>query len=299
MQEKMRSLKNFFLCECLFTLVFWNSIILSVGNEFSTSVSHYLPEENSDNEIKSLPLLHKNSHEPRASFDWVVIQNTTESLSLSEIKNKDVNKLIDLLSNFKHGSSLQYLTLSNFSVDWRYFVEILQTIWHSSIEYLNINNMTQLSEIKPYNFNYSGTSMKALTVKKVSITSLYFSQDDLYKIFSDMNIAALTIAESEMIHMLCPSSDSPFKYLNFLKNDLTDLLFQRCETLIHLEKLILQRNKFKSLSKASLMTSHMKSLRYLDMSSNMLHHDGAEQHCQERTWSGPRRGASTPFSGLT
>ncbi|XP_025893924.1 toll-like receptor 6, partial [Nothoprocta perdicaria] len=28
------------------------------------------------------------------------------------------------------------------------------------------------------------------------------------------------------------------------------------------------------------MTSHMKSLRYLDMSSNMLHHDGAEQHCQ-------------------
>ncbi|NWJ05225.1 TLR6 protein, partial [Crypturellus undulatus] len=278
--EKMRSLKNFFLYECLFTLTFWNSINLSVGNELFTSVSHYLTEDGSENKIKSLPLLYKNSHKSRASSDWLVIQNTTESLSLSEIKNKDANKLIALLSNFKKGSRLQYLTLSNISVDWKYFVTILQTIWHSSIEYVNINNMTQLFSINPYNFNYSGTSMKALTVKKVSITSLYFSQDNIYKIFSDMNIAALTIAESEMLHMLCPSYDSPFKYLNFLKNELTDLLFQRCETLIHLEKLILRRNKFKSLLKVSLMTSHMQSLTYLDMSSNMLHHDEPEEHCR-------------------
>ncbi|XP_010217498.1 PREDICTED: LOW QUALITY PROTEIN: toll-like receptor 1 [Tinamus guttatus] len=276
----MRSLKNLFLYECLFTLTFWNSISLSVGNEHSTSVFHYLPEDYSDNKIKSLPLLNKNSHKSRASSDWVVIQNTTESLSLSEIKNKDVNKLIALLSNFKKGSRLQYLTLSNISVNWIYFVKILQTIWHSSIEYVNVNSMTQLSNIVPYNFDYSGTSMKALTMKKVLITSLYFTQDDIYKIFSDMNIASLTIAESEMIHMLCPSYDSPFKYLNFLKNDLTDLLFQSCETLIHLEKLILGRNKFKSLFRVSLMTSHMQSLSYLDMSSNMLHYDGAEEHCQ-------------------
>ncbi|NXD09426.1 TLR6 protein, partial [Nothocercus nigrocapillus] len=280
MTEKMRSLNYFFLYECLFTLTFWNSICLSVGNGVSTPVYHYLPEDGSDNKIRSLSPLYKNSPKSRASFDWVVIQNTTESLSLSEIKNKDVKKLIDLLSNFKKGSRLQYLTLSNISVDWIYFVKILQTIWHSSIEYFNINNMTQLSNIYHYNFDYSGTSVKALTMKKILITSLYFSQDDLYKIFSDMNIAALTIAESEMIHMLCPSSDSPFKYLNFLKNDLTDLLFQGCETLIHLEKFILRRNKFKSLSKASLMTSHMQSLSYLDMSSNMLHHDGAEEQCQ-------------------
>ncbi|NXA30993.1 TLR6 protein, partial [Eudromia elegans] len=280
---KMRSLKNFFLYECLFTLSFWSSISLSVGNELSTSVSHYLPEDDSDNKMKSLPLLYKNSYKSRASFDWVVIQNTTESLSLSEIRNKDVNKLIALLSNFKKGSRLRYLTLSNISVDWIRFVKILQIAWHSSIEYFNINNMTQLSNIYHYNFNYSGSSMKALTVKKVLITCLYFSQDDLYKIFSDMNVEALTIAESEMLHMLCPSHDSPFKYLNFFKNDLTDLLFQGCETLIHLKEFILRRNKFKSLSKASLMTSHMKSLRSLDMSSNMLHHDGAEECCQ---WAG-------------
>ncbi|KFV80460.1 Toll-like receptor 1, partial [Struthio camelus australis] len=280
MLEKMRSLKNFFLYECLFSLTFWNSVSLSVENELFTSASHNFPEAGSDNKIKSLPLMYTNSHKSKASFDWVVIQNTTESLSLSEIKNEDVEKLIALLSNFKKGSRLQNLTLANISVDWKDFTEILQTAWHSSIEYLNINNMTQLSDIEKYDFSYSDTSMKALTMKKILITDLYFSQDDLYRIFSDMNIAALTVAESEMIHMLCPSFDSPFKYLNFLKNDLTDLLFQRCEKLIHLEKFILQRNKFESLSKVSFMPSHMKSLKYLDMSKNLLHHDGAEGRCE-------------------
>ncbi|XP_062431423.1 toll-like receptor 1 [Rhea pennata] len=280
MTEKMRYVKSFFLYECLFTLTLWNSISLSVENELFTSVSHNLQEDGSDNKIKSLPLLYENSYESKASFDWVIIQNTTESLSLSEIKDKDVNKLIALLSNFKKGSRLQYLTLANISVDWKYFTKILQTVWHSSVEYFSIDNITLLSDIKRYNFDYSSTSMKALTLKKALITGLYFSQDDLYKVFSDMNIAALTIAESEMIHMLCPSSESPFKYLNFLKNDLTDLLFQRCEKLVHLEKFILHRNKFKSLSKVSFMTSYMKSLKYLDMSSNLLHHDGAEERCQ-------------------
>ncbi|NWZ29665.1 TLR1 protein, partial [Asarcornis scutulata] len=39
-------------------------------------------------------------------------------------------------------------------------------------------------------------------------------------------------------------------------------------------------NKFESLSKVSAMTRYMKSLRYLDVSSNLLRNDGAEEHCQ-------------------
>ncbi|XP_009818707.2 toll-like receptor 1 [Gavia stellata] len=280
MKEKMRSLRNFFLYKCLFALTFWNHISLSVENELFTSVSNYFPEDGSDKKIKSLPLLCTNSHQSKANFDWVVIQNTTESLSLSEITNDNVKKLVALLSNFRRGSGLQNLTLTNVSVDWNALIEIFQTVWHSSIEYFNINSVTQLSHVKSYDFDYSDTSMKALTMKKVLITDLYFSQDDLYKIFANMNIAALTIADSEMIHMLCPSSDSPFIYLNFLNNDLTDLLFQKCDKLIQLEILILQKNKFESLPKVSLMTSRMKSLKYLDMSSNLLRHDGADVQCQ-------------------
>ncbi|XP_065489839.1 toll-like receptor 1 [Caloenas nicobarica] len=276
----MRSFRNIFLYQCLFALTFWKHFSLSVENELFRSASNDFPEGGSDKKIKSLPLLYTNSHQSKADFDWVVIQNTTESLSLSEITNDNVKKLVALLSSFRQGSSLQNLTLTNVSVDWDALTEILQTVWHSSIEYFNINSVTQLSHIETYNFDYSGTSMKALTVKKVFITDLYFSQDDLYKIFADMNIAALTIAESEMIHMLCPSSDSPFRYLNFFKNDLTDFVFQKCDKLIQLETLILQRNKFESLPKVSFMTSRMKSLKYLDMSSNLLRHDGADVRCR-------------------
>ncbi|NXJ01055.1 TLR1 protein, partial [Psophia crepitans] len=278
--ENMRSLTNFFLYKCLFALTFWNHVSLSVENELFTSVSNDFPEDGSDKKIRNLPLLYTNSHQSKASFDWVVVQNTTESLSLSEITNYNVKNLVTLLSNFRQGSRLQNLTLTNMSVDWNAFIEVFQTVWHSSIEYLTVNSVTQLSDIESYNFDYSGTSMKALTVKKVVITDLYFSQDNLYKIFADMNIAALTIAESEMIHMLCPSSDSPFRYLNFLKNDLTDLLFQKCDKLIKLETLILQKNKFESLPKVSFMTSRMKSLKYLDISSNLLRHDAADVQCQ-------------------
>ncbi|NXN74411.1 TLR1 protein, partial [Himantopus himantopus] len=280
MTAKPRSLKNFFLYKCLFALTFWNHVSLSVENELFASVSNNFPEDSSDKKVKSLPLLYRNSHQSKANFDWVVIQNTTESLSLSEITNDNVKKLVALLSSFRQGSRLQNLTLTNMSVDWSALIDIFQTVWHSSIEYFNIYSVTQLSDISSHDFDYSGTSLKALTMKKIVITDLYFTQDDLYKIFADMNIAALTVAESEMIHMLCPSSDSPFRYLNFLNNDLTDLLFQKCDKLIHLETLILQNNKFESLPKVSFMTSHMKSLKYLDMSSNLLSHDAAGVQCQ-------------------
>ncbi|NXE90259.1 TLR1 protein, partial [Menura novaehollandiae] len=280
MTENMSFLRNFFLYKCLFALTFWNHISLSVENELFTPVFNDLPEDGSNQKIKSLPLLYKNSHQSKANFDWVVIQNTTESLSLSEITNDNVKQLVALLSNFRQGSRLQNLTLTNVSMDWSALMEIFQTVWHSSIEYFNIYSVTQLSYIRSYDFDYSGTSMKALTVKKFLITDMYFTQDDLYRIFADMNIADMTIAESEMIHMLCPSSESPFKYLNFLKNDLTDFLFQECDNLLQLETLILQKNKFESLPKVSFMTSRMKSLKYLDMSNNLLHHDGADVQCR-------------------
>ncbi|NWY44043.1 TLR1 protein, partial [Sylvia atricapilla] len=280
MTQNMSFLRNFFLYKCLFALTFWNHVSLSVEDELFTSVSNSFPEDGSNQKIKSLPLLYTKSNQSKDDSNWVVIQNTTESLSLSEITNKNVNKLLALLSNFRQGSRLQNLTLTNVSVDWNALMEILQTVWHSSVEYFNISNVTQESDIKRYDFNYSGTSMKALTLKKIKLTDLYFSQNDVYRIFADMNIADMTIADSEMIHMLCPSSKSPFRYLNFLKNDLTDLLFQKCDNLHQLETLILHKNKFESLLKVSFMTSRMSSLQYLDMSNNLLRHDGAAVRCQ-------------------
>nr|QIX11783.1 toll-like receptor 1 type 2 [Phasianus colchicus] len=278
MAENMRYLRNFFIYNCLFAFTFWNNIGLAVKNELFTSVPTNFLQDDLDKKILSPPP--PNNQQLKANFGWVVIENTTESLSLSEITNNNVKKLLTLLSNFRKGSRLQNLTLTNTSVNWKLFTEVLQTVWHSSIEYFSINNLTQLGDVTSSRFDYSDTSMKALALNKVLITDLYFSQDDIYNIFANMNIEALTIAESELIHMVCPSSDSPFRYVNFSKNDLTDLLFQNCDKLIQLETFILNRNKFESLSKVSFMTSHMKSLRYLDMSSNLLRNSGAEKRCQ-------------------
>uniref|UniRef100_A0A8C3NY66 TIR domain-containing protein n=2 Tax=Cyanoderma ruficeps TaxID=181631 RepID=A0A8C3NY66_9PASS len=277
MTQNRSFLRNSFFYKCLFALTFWNHVSLSVEDELFISVPNNFPEDGFNQNIKSLPLLYTKS---KANLDWVVIQNTTEGLSLSEITNYNVKKLVALLSKFRQGSRLQNLTLTNVSVDWKALMEIFQTVWHSSIEYFNISSVTQLSDIERYDFDYSGTSMKALTMKKIQLTDLYFIQDDLYRIFADMNIADMTIADSEMIHMLCPSSKSPFRYLNFLKNDLTDFLFQKCDNLLQLETLILRKNKFESLRKVSFMTSRMRSLQYLDMSNNLLRHDGADVRCQ-------------------
>ncbi|NWV65546.1 TLR1 protein, partial [Malurus elegans] len=280
MTQTMIFLRNFFLCKYLFALTVWNCVNLSLEEELLPFVSNNFPEDGSNKKIESLPLRYASNHQSEANSDWVVIKNTTESLSLSEITDNHIKKLVALLSHFRQGSKLQNLTLTNVSVKWNALMEIFQTVWHSSIEYFNINNVTQLSDVDRYDFDYSGTSMKALTVSKILITDMYFIQDDLYRIFADMNIAYMTIADSEMIHMLCPSSRSPFRYLNFFKNDLTDFLFQNCDNLPQLETLILQKNKFESLLKVSFMTSPMKSLKYLDMSNNLLRHDRADVQCQ-------------------
>uniref|UniRef100_A0A8C5U3T1 TIR domain-containing protein n=1 Tax=Malurus cyaneus samueli TaxID=2593467 RepID=A0A8C5U3T1_9PASS len=123
-------------------------------------------------------------------------------------------------------------------------------------------------------------SMKALTLEHVHNKVYYFNQEILYRQFSEMNIASLTIYDAYMPHMLCPNRTSSFQYLNFSHNALTDELFQNCGTLMDLKILILQKNKFESLPKVSFMTSLMKSLKYLDMSNNLLHHDGADVQCQ-------------------
>ncbi|XP_048798173.1 toll-like receptor 1 [Lagopus muta] len=280
MAENMKYLRNFFIYNCLFALTFWNNIGLAMKNELFTSVPNNFLQDGLGKKNFSLLPSYTSNHQSEANFGWVVIENTTESLSLSEITKDNVQNLITLISNFRKGSRLQNLTLTNMSVYWEALIEVLQTVWHSSIEYFSITNLIQLGNVVSSRFDYSDTSMKALALNKVLVTDLYFSQDDIYNIFANMNIEALTIADSELIHMVCPSSDSPFRYVNFAKNDLTDLLFQNCDKLIQLETFILKRNKFESLSKVSFMTSRMKSLRYLDMSSNLLRNSGAEKRCQ-------------------
>ncbi|XP_063013484.1 toll-like receptor 6 [Melospiza melodia melodia] len=185
------------------------------------------------------------------------------------------------------------LTLEAVDLQWAIILQIFMLIWCSPVEHLTVRNLTfrgPLEELTEYAFqpllssveqliSLDG-SMKALTLEHVRNKVYYFNQEILYRQFSEMNIANLTIADAYMPHMLCPNRTSSFQYLNFSHNALTDELFQNCGTLADLKLLILQRNKFESLRKVSFMTSRMKSLTYLDMSNNLLRHDGAGVQCQ-------------------
>ncbi|NXL44889.1 TLR1 protein, partial [Podilymbus podiceps] len=185
------------------------------------------------------------------------------------------------------------LMLDTVDLEWTIILQIFLLIWYSPVENLTVRNLTfrgPLGELNEYKFLpllrsleqliFLGGSMKVLTLKHIRNKVYYFNQEILYRQFSEMNIANLTIYDAYMPHMLCPNRTSSFQYLNFSHNALTDELFQNCGTLTDLKLLILQRNKLESLPKVSYMTSRMKSLKYLDISSNLLRHDGAHVQCQ-------------------
>ncbi|XP_010134143.1 PREDICTED: toll-like receptor 10, partial [Buceros rhinoceros silvestris] len=156
------------------------------------------------------------------------------------------------------------LMLDTVDLQWAIILQIFLLIWYSPVEHLTVRNLTfrgPLGELTEYEFlsllspleqliSLDG-SMKALTLEHVRNQLFYFNQGILYRQFSEMNIANLTIYDAYMPHMLCPNRTSSFRYLNFSHNALTDELFQNCGTLADLKLLILQRNKFESLPKVS------------------------------------------------
>ncbi|NWX44739.1 TLR1 protein, partial [Steatornis caripensis] len=220
--------------------------------------------------------------------------STSENLKIVNIRytlsNKDFpSPPLTLLKKIKTTA----LMLDTVDLQWAIILQIFLLIWYSPVERLTVRNLTfrgPLVVLNEYEFLsllssleqliFLGGSMKALTLEHVRNKVYYFNQEILYRQFSEMNIDSLTIYDAYMPHMLCPNRTSSFQYLNFSHNALTDELFQNCGTLTDLKLLILQRNKFESLPKVSFMTSRMKSLKYLDMSSNLLSHDAADVQCQ-------------------
>ncbi|XP_064509092.1 toll-like receptor 6 [Pseudopipra pipra] len=241
----------------------------------------------------------------RLHIDFAANQNFSFSLLYDGMSTSENLKIVNLIYtlSYKYFPSpplmllkkikTTALILDTVDVQWPIILQIFLLIWYSPVEHLTVRNLTfqgSLGELTKYEFlpllssleqliSLDG-SMKALTLEHVRIKIYYFNQEVLYRQFSEMNIASLTIYDAYMPHMLCPNRTSSFQYLNFSHNALTDELFQNCGTLIDLKLLILQWNKFESLLKVSFMTSRMKSLKYLDMSNNLLHHDGADAQCQ-------------------
>uniref|UniRef100_A0A674HVZ3 Toll-like receptor n=1 Tax=Terrapene triunguis TaxID=2587831 RepID=A0A674HVZ3_9SAUR len=254
----MGSTTNIFLFACIFTFTLWNNIQLSVENEFT---AHYSSNFSSLPELRVLNLSHNLIRE--LDFNVFKFNEKLECLDLSH--NNLWNMCCQTLASLRHLD----LSFNKFKT-----LPICQEFGNMlNLEYLGLSaTMIRKSDFR-------GSSMKALILEHIRTKVFYFSQDILYKAFSDMNIENLTISDAYMPHMLCPSHTSLFQYLDFSYNALTDEVFKNCDTLIHLKMLILQRNQLENLSKVSSMTSKMKSLKHLEISRNLLYYDENENHC--------------------
>ncbi|XP_004419033.1 PREDICTED: toll-like receptor 1 [Ceratotherium simum simum] len=209
--------------------------------------------------------------------------STAVNLELSNIKcvldDNGCSYFLNVLSKLQKNPRLSSLTLNNIETAWDSFIMILQLVWHASIEYFSIKNVKLQGYLGVRDFDYSNTSLKALSIQQVVSDVFSFPQSSIYKIFSNMNIQNFTVSGTHMVHMLCPSQTSPFLYLDFSNNLLTDTLFRDCGKLTQLETLNLKMNQLKELANIVHMTKEMKSLQQLDISQNFLRYDENEGNC--------------------
>ncbi|XP_031246935.1 toll-like receptor 1, partial [Mastomys coucha] len=209
--------------------------------------------------------------------------STTISLELSNIKcvleDKDCYYFLHALSKLKTNLKLSNLTLNNVETTWNSFINILQFVWHTPVKYFSISNVKLQGQLDFTWFNYFGTSLMAVSIHQVVTDVFSFPQSYIYSIFSNMNIQNFTVSGTHMVHMLCPSQVSPFLYLDFTDNLLTDTVFKDCRNLVRLKTLSLQKNQLKNLENVILMSSEMTSLQKLDISRNSLRYSDGGSSC--------------------
>uniref|UniRef100_A0A2K6FGT9 Toll-like receptor 1 n=1 Tax=Propithecus coquereli TaxID=379532 RepID=A0A2K6FGT9_PROCO len=261
-----------------------SKILLVLGEPFGEKED---PESLQDFNTESLHIVFPMKKEFHFILDGSF--STVMNLELSNIKcvldDNACSCFLNILAELQTNPRLSNLTLNNIETTWNSFIRILQMVWHTTIEYFLISNVKVEGQLDFRDFNYS------------VVTHVFsFPQSAIYKIFSNMNIQNLTVSGTPMMHMLCPSQISPFLYLDFSNNLLTDMVFENCGSLTVLETLILQKNQLKELAKIVHMTKEMKSLQQLDISQNSLRYDENEGNC---SWTKSLLSLNLPSNILT
>ncbi|XP_005392054.1 PREDICTED: toll-like receptor 10 [Chinchilla lanigera] len=242
------------------------------------SLSHY--------EEGSLPLLNTTKLHiilPMEVHFWVLLCDGLKTSRILQMTN------IDGKSQFLNDGPPRHLTSENsktstllFSkVDllWDDLLLIFQFVWHTSVEYFQIQDMMFGGQVylDHNSFDYSDSVMKAVRLEHIHFRVFSVPQDRIYLLFTKMDIENLTISDAKMPHMLFPHAPKRFRSLNFANNILTDELFKDPIQLPDLNTLILQGNKLETLSLVSCFANRT-ALMYLDLSQNLLQH-GKDENC--------------------
>ncbi|KAF6133348.1 toll like receptor 10 [Phyllostomus discolor] len=240
------------------------------------TLSHY--------EEGSLPILNTTKLHivlPANTDFWVLLRDGIKTSKILEMTNIDGKSQFASYETQKsltlENSKTSTLLLSNVDLLWDDLLFIFQFVWHTSVEYFQIEHVTfgGMVYLNRNSFDYSNTAMRAIKLEHVHFRFFHIPQDSVYLLFTKMDIENLTLSDAQMPHMLFPTYPTRFQYLNFADNILTDELFKNPTQLPHLKTLILKGNKLETLSLVSSFAKNT-SLQFLDLSQNLLQHENKE-----------------------
>lgn len=176
-----------------------------------------------------------------------------------------------------------HLYLSNISLKWKDLTNFVNVCFQISLPHLTASGVAL--ESMPYSETpvLKTSNTTSFTAHHVEVKTFFFDQEAVYNFFINMPVKRLALTEIPLIHMTCPRSESRIQQLDFSHCALSDSLFSRvehfttldCKTLGNVRKLNLAGNNLKSLKVLSGRLQYMKSLQHLDVSLNLLVHDGS------------------------
>ncbi|XP_010336491.3 toll-like receptor 10 [Saimiri boliviensis] len=240
------------------------------------TLSHY--------EEGSLPVLNTTKLHivlPMNTNFWVLLRDgikTSKILEMTNIDGKSQFASYEMQRNLSlENAKTSVLLLNKVDLLWDHLFSIFQFVWHTSVEYFQIRNVTFSGKVylDHNSFDYSNTVMRTIKLEHVHYRMPYIQQDKIYLLLTKMDIENLTISNAQIPHMLFPNYPTKFQYLNFANNILTDELFKRTIQLPHLKTLILKGNKLETLSLVSRFSSNTP-LEHVDLSQNLLQHKNDE-----------------------
>ncbi|XP_037385415.1 toll-like receptor 10 [Talpa occidentalis] len=211
---------------------------------------------------------------------WVLLcdgMKTSKILEMTNIDTKSQLASYETKQNILESTKTTVLLLNKIDLLWEDLFLIFQFVWHTSVEYFQIQNVTFGGKVyvDHNSFDYSHSVMRTVKLEKVHFRIFHIPQDRVYLFFTKMNIENLTISDAQMPHMLFPTYPTRFQYLNFADNILTDDLFKKPIQLPYLKTLILKGNKLETFSLVSCFANNT-SLKHLDVSQNLLQHENDE-----------------------
>ncbi|KAG8440958.1 hypothetical protein GDO86_006628, partial [Hymenochirus boettgeri] len=204
--------------------------------------------------------------------------DTSAILEISEVQcSEQCDYITKPFSNITKNSKVSTLIISDSKMSGPDIIQIVQSVWYSSVEHLHIRNFVLVKEFRYVKVDYTNYSLKSITIEGLTNSIFYYNPPHPLNIFAEMMVENGTFSDVQFIHFFCPPKPSIFKHLNLANNRITDEIFLNCENVSTLESLNLQNNKLEEMSIISVMTTTMRNLRHLDVSKNGLSYEITKQ----------------------